>query len=301
MAEKRYGLGKVISVGSSSEGNAYYIELNRKGYPTPFKLLIECGFSYGELSRRLLRHNIHINDLNAILVSHEHKDHSEAVGELVRLGKRVYAPLEVFKSADVETRINHKNILIQRKYRWLGDKIKVLPIPLEHRSPDGSNIVNFGYIIEFDSDNGVHSILYVIDTNKVEYNLSGFRFNTIFIEANNRSFVIKNAMETELEKHGKSFKYYHYERVLHSHMLAENTATTLVGSKKKNIPGFDLSETDNIYLTHMSANERVSPNNIKMYIVNALKMHNKMRIKKIGERTIEFPIVKIFTKDGSIM
>ncbi|MDY0278569.1 MAG: MBL fold metallo-hydrolase [Acholeplasma sp.] len=298
---KRYALGKVLSVGSSSEGNAYYVELNRKGYPTPFKLLIDCGFSYGELSRRLMKHNVSINDINAILVSHEHQDHSEAVSELVRLGKKVYAPNDVFIRAGVKDKVNPKYILQERKYKFIGDRIKILPIPLEHKNPDGSLVTNFGYIIQFDCDYGVHSILYVIDTHMVEYNLSGFKFNTIFIEANNRAYVIKNAMDNEEKKNGKSFKFYHYDRVLHSHMLVENTVKTLLGSKRDNIAGFDLSETNNIYLTHMSANEQVSPNNIKMYVVEALRKHNKLRNKEIKGRSIELPIVKIFTKHGSMM
>ena len=101
MIKSRYALGKVLSIGSSSEGNAYYVEINRKGYQYPFKLLIECGFTYSEIGRRLLKYGVSINDINAVLITHEHNDHSKAVKDMVDRGKLVFAPKEVFEKYGV--------------------------------------------------------------------------------------------------------------------------------------------------------------------------------------------------------
>lgn len=299
MAKKRYALGKVFSVGSSSEGNGYYLEINRKGYPTPFRLLIECGFTYGELEKRLQKQYVSMRDIDAVLVSHEHQDHSKAVRNLVQYGKRVYAPHEVFERYGVLDYVTKKNILKDKKTKIIADGIRVLPMLLDHKNPDGSDVVNFGFIIEIDGDYGIHRILFATDTHFIRYNLKPYKFHTIFIEANNRAYVIKHAMQEEQKKHGKSFKYHHFDRVLHSHMLVENTVKTLLGSKKND--GFDLSETDTIYLIHMSANALVSHNNIKYYVIEALEKANATRVTEKNGKFYRMPHVHIFMKDGRRM
>jgi len=299
LIDKRYALGKVFSVGSSSEGNSYFLEINRKDYPTPFRLLIECGFSYGELEQRLQKQNVSIKDIDAILVSHEHQDHSKAVETLVNYGKKVYAPYEVFERYNVLNKVTEKNILKNKKVKIIVDGIRVLPMLLDHKNSDGSDVVNFGYIIEIDSDYGIHRILFATDTHFIRYNLKPYKFHTIFIEANNRAYVIKHAMKEEEENHGKSFKYYHFDRVLHSHMLVENTVKTLIGSKETD--GFDLSETDTIYLIHMSANALVSHNNIKYYVIEALEKANTFRNITRNNKNYKMPTIKIFRKNGEMM
>jgi len=76
MGDYKYPLGKVINLGSSSEGNCYLIEINRKDYPNPFRLMIEVGLdSMNELSSRMLAHGMSMTNVDAFLVTHEHLDH----------------------------------------------------------------------------------------------------------------------------------------------------------------------------------------------------------------------------------
>ena len=66
------------SLGSGSGGNGTVI---RAGNTT---LLIDCGFSGRELKERLNRRNVDIDELNAILVTHEHGDHLKGVPIVAR-------------------------------------------------------------------------------------------------------------------------------------------------------------------------------------------------------------------------
>lgn len=302
-SDKRYALGKVVCLGSSSEGNAYYIEINRKGYPTPFNLLIECGFEYKELTKRLLQNGLSIRKVNAILVTHEHHDHSIAVPKLVEYGKKVFAPKSVFEHYDVLDQVSSNQIIkIKQGKRTttfrLADMINITGFELEHKNTDNSKTFNLGYIIKAECDFGVHRILFVTDTYYIRYNLSTMKFNTIFIEANNFARNIIFSIK-EAQAKGDKFKEIHFDRVLHSHFLVENTIKTLVGTKKMN--GFDLSETDMIYLIHLSASGNVNPYEIKSKVYGTLREKRKLRTLERNGVIYLSPKVYVFRKNGEII
>lgn len=294
----RYALGKVVCLGSSSEGNAYYVEINRKGYPTPFTLLIECGFNYKELSKRLLKNNLSLRNVDAVLVSHEHHDHSVAVPKLIERGKKVYAPKSVFEHYGVLDQVKNSNIMESQSKKRIADEIDVIGLDLEHKNQDGSNIYNLGYIIQANCDYGMHNIFFATDTYFIKYDLSDWQFHTIFLEANNFARNIIMSLKGAKEK-GDKFKEIHYDRVLHSHMLVENTIKTLIGTKKRN--GFDLSKTDKIFLIHLSASGNVNPQEIKSKVIEKLKQNNRMRNVRRGTKNYISPKIYVFKKNGEVI
>lgn len=77
---------RFASLGSGSRGNATLVEAGATC------LLIDCGFSAREATRRLRRLGLDATALAAILVTHEHGDHIAGVGQLARrFGIPVYA------------------------------------------------------------------------------------------------------------------------------------------------------------------------------------------------------------------
>lgn len=60
---------RFCSLGSGSRGNAYVVE---HGGTT---ILVDCGFSYRSLKKRLAARFISPSEINAVFVSHEHNDH----------------------------------------------------------------------------------------------------------------------------------------------------------------------------------------------------------------------------------
>ncbi|MBC8208725.1 MAG: MBL fold metallo-hydrolase [Desulfobulbaceae bacterium] len=65
-------------LGSGSKGNSVYIESGRTA------VLIDAGFSGKEIERRLALIDRGLDDLDAILLTHEHNDHIQGAGILSR-------------------------------------------------------------------------------------------------------------------------------------------------------------------------------------------------------------------------
>ncbi|MCP1120167.1 MBL fold metallo-hydrolase [Robbsia andropogonis] len=76
------------SLGSGSEGNALVVE--QTSDTTTTRILLDCGFSAKEISRRLERVGLCVEDLDAILITHEHSDH---IGSALTLCRRFSIPL----------------------------------------------------------------------------------------------------------------------------------------------------------------------------------------------------------------
>jgi phosphoribosyl 1,2-cyclic phosphodiesterase len=68
----------VCVLASGSKGNAVYIS---DGFTS---ILVDAGFSAIEIKRRLKSRGLNPKEINAILVTHEHSDHIQAVGVLSR-------------------------------------------------------------------------------------------------------------------------------------------------------------------------------------------------------------------------
>jgi len=264
----------------------------------PYKLLIEAGFPYTELSNKLLRNGLSMRDINAVLVTHEHHDHSIAVPDLIKRGKTVFAPQSVFEHYSVLEKVKSNNIMAAGKTKRIADEIDVLGFDLEHKNDDGSKTYNLGYIIQANCDHRKHNILFVTDTQYIRYNLSTWKFHTIFIEANNFARNIIFSIN-EAKENGDKYREIHYDRVLHSHFLVENTIKTLVGTKDKS--GFDLSETDMIYLIHLTASGRINPYEIKSKVFEVLNQKRRLRSTVRNGILYMSPKIYVFKKNGEII
>lgn len=79
---------RFASLGSGSEGNALLVEAASGGTTT--RVLLDCGFSAKEVERRLARLECSGEQLDAILITHEHSDH---IGSALTLARKWSLPL----------------------------------------------------------------------------------------------------------------------------------------------------------------------------------------------------------------
>jgi len=69
-------------LGSGSEGNALVVEVVDGLLPT--RVLVDDGFNLRQLERRLARVGLSLEDIDAVVVTHEHSDHAGGVAALAR-------------------------------------------------------------------------------------------------------------------------------------------------------------------------------------------------------------------------
>lgn len=118
---------RFASLGSGSNGNAWVVQAGRT------TVMVDCGFGPREAARRLARLGLEAEDLDAILVTHEHGDHGRGVVKLalkarcpVWLSHGCHAMLEALGTAPVAA-----NILAGHEVFALGD-LRVTPYPVPH-------------------------------------------------------------------------------------------------------------------------------------------------------------------------
>lgn len=79
---------RFASLGSGSDGNSLVVEV--ADGTTTTRILLDCGFSARETRRRLERLSLSIEDIDAILITHEHADH---IGSALTLARKSALPL----------------------------------------------------------------------------------------------------------------------------------------------------------------------------------------------------------------
>lgn len=69
---------RVATLGSGSRGNSVFVECGRT------RLLVDAGFSGSEIARRLEQLDVRPETIEAVVVTHEHRDHTSGIGVVAR-------------------------------------------------------------------------------------------------------------------------------------------------------------------------------------------------------------------------
>lgn len=169
---------RFASLGSGSRGNATLVEAGST------RILIDCGFSCAETERRLARFSLQAQDLDAILVTHEHSDH---IAGVARLSRRHGIP--VWMTAGTEAmhqggELADWHCFSSHEAFPIGDlEIQPFPVPHDAREPcqfvlsDGA--LRFGVLTDVGSV--TRHMLQVLDG-----------LDALFLECNHDSGMLAN-------------------------------------------------------------------------------------------------------------
>lgn len=209
----------IRSYASSSKGNCYLISDGKT------KLLLECGIPFSRIKQEVGL------SFDACLITHEHKDHSRSLVDLIHHCKKVYATQGTFDAQqNLNPFENYCNVVEKNKMVVIGS-FKIIPFETKH---DAAEPVGF-YI---KSENTNETLLFATDTyyipNKFE------KINYLMIECNySEKILLANLKFERLTKT-------QFERIKRSHFEFENV--------KKFIKSQNMAELKEIYLLHLSKN-----------------------------------------------
>ena len=222
---------RFCSLSSGSSGNCQYIETDN------LKILIDSGFS-GKKTKELLNNiDVEAEDLDAILVTHEHSDHIKGVGVLSRrYDLPIYANSNTWLGMEEkigDIRESNIKIFSTEKFFDLKD-ISIYPIPTFHdaREPVGYIVFYKSVKISIVTDTGI------ISENMLEKIKDS---NLYFIESNHDEFMLKEGL----------YPWYLKKRIMSAqgHLSNEDAGNTL----SKILKG----ENEKIVLAHLSKDNNV--------------------------------------------
>lgn len=207
---------KIISTGS--HGNAYLLENDTEA------LLIECGVNFKKIKQAI---DFDIRKIVGCILTHEHKDHSKAIEDVMQAGINVYSTSGTFEAMGIIAGWNHRAKPFDSKDSFQVGNFKILSFPVQHDAADP-----VGFLINHPETGNV---LFLTDTYYTAYTFKGL--NNIIIEANYCPVIAKQKL---------SEKAFLRDRIFQSHLSINTCIRTLQAN--------DLSRVNNIVLIHLSDN-----------------------------------------------
>lgn len=116
---------RISSLGSGSKGNSTLIQTDQ------ITLMVDCGFGLKETVRRLDELSVHPEQIDAILVTHEHQDHISGVESLA-----AKFDLQVFMTAGTKRAWKSRGritpVLVSSGNSFLVKNVEVQPVAVPH-------------------------------------------------------------------------------------------------------------------------------------------------------------------------
>lgn len=271
---------KFCSLYSGSTGNSLFIESDN------VKLLVDSGVSAKKVEDSLNSIGININDINAILVTHEHSDHVQSLGTISKkFNIPVYANAKTWDAMPLQRdKINDNNIKFfnNEENFEVGDFV-IHPFSIPH---DAANPCGFS----FECDKNKFSIATDLGhmTNSIIDNLEGSSF--LCLEANYDPEVLKCSNYPYLLKTRIAGPNGHL-----SNKLAGQTISHLVNSGLNNVVLGHLSKENNFPgLALHTVLEELAMNNFSADSVNlsVASRTNPSKFFEIGSSSISCGISK---------
>lgn len=208
----------ITALASGSSGNAYLID---DGHT---QLLLECGIRFRDIQIAL---NFKTSSLAGCLITHEHKDHTKGLKDVLRAGIDVYASQGTIEQENIK---HHRLKPIKAKEEFSIGTWTILPFDVEHdvAEPLGFLLMN---------EQG-EKLLFSTDTYYVKYRFTGLTH--IMVECNYSIDILnENIASGRVPKVMK-------RRLLKSHFSLENV--------KEFLKANDLIKVQEIWLLHLSDN-----------------------------------------------
>lgn len=247
----------VSVLASGSKGNSTLITTDR------VKILIDAGKNQKYLETALNQINLSLKDIDYILITHTHADHTSALKTIIKSHKPTIVLTELMYQ-DLDYLKNYENILL------LTDNLELEDLVIENIKTSHDTSDSRGYIVT----QGNSSVVQITDT--------GYLNQKYFKKLQNKTiYIFESNHNIEMLMHGRYPKWLK-ARVSSDvgHLSNESSAfylTKLIGENTKEIILAHLSEENNTpEIALETLNKEFAENNIKF---------NNIVVAKQEERT----------------
>lgn len=223
---------RFASLGSGSRGNALVIEAGGPGATT--RVLLDCGFGPRELARRLARLGLVPDDLDAVVVTHEHSDHIAGVTKCVRR-----FGLEAFLSHGTRAAMPHDKgeppswqvFDSHRPFAVGALELHPFPVPHDAREP-----------VQFVFSDGRHRLGVLTDTGSATPHIVAMLdgCDALVLECNHDSEMLERGRYPRHLKQRIAGRFGHLDNLAAAALLA-----TLDRSRLQHVVAAHLSEQNN--------------------------------------------------------
>ncbi len=254
---------KVISLQSGSNGNCIYVEANG------VRLLFDAGISGRQAALRLASHGRDIATVDALLISHDHRDHARCMGVFQR---KFSIPVHVTKKtlAASRTKDGLGEIHDIRHYEAGStlrfDKVSVETIPTPHDAADG---------VAFVIDDGQRRLGILTDLGYVFDGLEAVvrSLDAVLVESNYDPAMLNNGWYPEFLK----------QRICGSggHLSNIDSAELLNAASDRNLKWAclgHLSETNNDPELAMRTHRKILGKNIPLFVAGRYAVTDVMEV-----------------------
>lgn len=221
---------RICVLASGSKGNCVFIE----GKNT--KILIDAGISKLEVEKRLTLLNVNPDEIDSILITHEHSDHIAGVGNFARKHN-----CKVFAHKDVWPILNEKlgDLKTCQQIEFSGQPFFINELNIQSFDVEHDALHCVGFSVECDNKKISTATDLGHTTPEILNHL--YTSDAILLEANH---------DIEMLKNNPKYPYSLKQRILsnHGHLSNDATAQAIVNMLGKNVRGImlgHLSEQNN--------------------------------------------------------
>lgn len=220
------------SLFSGSSGNCLFVQSDST------KILIDCGESAKKIALALSQININIEEINAILITHEHSDH---VKSLATISNKYNIPIYINKETldaipEQKSKLKNENInLFNFKNNFIIGDLEIHPFQIPHdaANPCGFNVLHDSSKISIATDIGHMTPEILLNLEKSSFVLLESNYDPNVLKCSSYPYHLKERIagpygHLSNETAGKTI----------SHLIKFGLKTAMLGhlSKENNFP-----------------------------------------------------------------
>lgn len=177
---------------SGSKGNSIYLETEKA------RLLIDAGSSFRELKKRLGQIKVKIEDIDAVLVSHEHMDHIEALKGFYAAKTPVFCNSETAKGIYKSLHILPRFKIFSSGEPFAFHDLIIHPFSVQHDTldPVGFSIYYRDLKLGFCTDLGIATTSIVKYLENSDYLYLEANHDSNMLQASNRPEILKKRISS---------------------------------------------------------------------------------------------------------